>query len=474
MVREARPGQAIGGRYRLDEVLAAGGFGRVWRAWDQLLQVTVAVKEVLLHPALPPAMRAQFLERAEREARNAARLRDHPHIVTVHDVVIDGDVPWIVMQFVVGHSLEDHVKRYGPLSVNETARLAKALLKALGAAHEAGIIHRDVKPANVMMADNGSILLTDFGIAVARDDRSLTAPGTFIGTMNYLAPERARGLDGQGPSDLFSLGATLYYALERVPPFHRDTTDETLSAIIAEDPPAPERAGRLEPLIMALMRKAPDRRPSVADAFRLLDRSKAAGKSGTSGKNTNPGKTAKTKRLTVPASAHPPAKKPKPAKPPAKKSESAKEPRPAKPVPKSTGPAKPAAKTSDTPKQQTTPQEGSNDSSGWIVALCIAAVVAVLLYHGDRGFSVWATERLNLSSTVSSAQAGDCIHYIKRKDTWVKASCWSAATEYKVMTRGIALTRGAALTRVSSTARCNAAWTEVEINVWYFCVTAKK
>ncbi|MCO5972558.1 serine/threonine-protein kinase [Actinoallomurus soli] len=460
MVREAQPGQAIGGRYRLDEVLAAGGFGRVWRAWDQLLQVTVAVKEVLLHPALPPAMRAQFLERAEREARNAAKLRDHPHIVTVHDVVIDGDAPWIVMQFVVGHSLEDHVKRYGPLSVNETARLAKALLKALGAAHEAGIIHRDVKPANVMMADNGSILLTDFGIAVARNDRSLTAPGTFVGTMNYLAPERARGLDGQAPSDLFSLGATLYYALERVPPFHRDTTDETLSAIIAEDPPAPERAGRLEPLIMALMRKTPDRRPSVADAFRLLDRSKAAGKSGTSGKNTNGGKTAKTKRLTVPAPARPPAKKPKSAKPPVK------EPGPAKPLPKSsTGPAK----TSDTPKPQTAPQEqeGSNDSTGWIVALCVAAVVAVLLYHSDRGFSVWATERLNLSSSISSAKAGDCIHYIKRKSTWVKASCWSAATEYKVMTRGIGLSR------VSSTSRCDPAWTEVDINVWFFCVTAK-
>ncbi|WP_149256940.1 serine/threonine-protein kinase [Actinomadura sp. K4S16] len=197
IAERARAGRLLGGRYRLAESLGSGGFGQVWKANDETLGVPVAVKGMRLPPGTD-AEQGERLARAEREARNAARLRDHPNIVTVHDVVVDGGVPWIVMRLVTGRSLEQRLREEGPLQVEEAARVATSLLNALGAAHAAGILHRDVKPANVMLADNGGVLLTDFGIAVHQADTALTATGLIIGSSEYLAPERADGATRRG------------------------------------------------------------------------------------------------------------------------------------------------------------------------------------------------------------------------------------------------------------------------------------
>ncbi|MDT0443045.1 protein kinase domain-containing protein [Streptomyces johnsoniae] len=265
------PGKLIGGRYELTEPIGSGGFGKVWKARDQRLQTDVAVKGLLLPLSASPTEREERLKRAEREVLNAARLRDHPNIVSVHDVVVEDEIPWMVMQLVVGRALNARVRESGPLSVREATDVARALLKALDAAHRAGIVHRDIKPANVMLADNGEILLTDFGIATHDTDVSLTVTGSVVGSAPYMAPERVHGEKGQAPSDLFSLGVTLHEAVEGASPFDRDSTPASLHAVAYEDPPSPQRAGTLTPLITRLLAKAPEDRPTVAEALALLD-----------------------------------------------------------------------------------------------------------------------------------------------------------------------------------------------------------
>ncbi|MFI0717581.1 serine/threonine-protein kinase [Streptomyces sp. NPDC021224] len=278
MAQETQPGTVVGGRFRLDEALARGGFGIVWRARDLHLGLDVAVKELYLPPATSPKEHADRLARAEREPRNAARLRDHPNIVAVHDVVFDDDKPWMIMRLVSGHSLLEHLAEHGPLSEAEATRAARNLLAALLAAHREEVVHRDVKPANVMVAENGDYLLTDFGIAIHASDTSLTTTGGFVGSLEYVAPERANGIDDRPVSDLFSLGATLYQAVEGVSPFRRDSQTATLTAVLIEQPEPPRRAGALEPLITALLEKDPDARPTAEQALALLDAPpKAAG-----------------------------------------------------------------------------------------------------------------------------------------------------------------------------------------------------
>ncbi|MBO1337223.1 serine/threonine-protein kinase [Streptomyces sp. VRA16 Mangrove soil] len=324
-MRETQPGTVVGGRFRLDEVLARGGFGIVWKARDLELKVGVAVKEVYLPPATSPEEHADRLARARREARNAAALRDEPYIVAVHDMVTEDDRPWMVMRLVEGHSLERHLADRGPLPAQEATRAARCLLKALAAAHTAGIVHRDVKPANVMVADGGDFLLTDFGIAVHSTDTSLTSTGMLIGSLEYVAPERAGGGEDRPAGDLFSLGATLYQAVEGVSPFRRAHPTATLTALLTEPAPEPEHAGRLAPLITGLLEKDPDRRPTVEEALRLLDA-------------PPPSTRTITEPATVPTPR--PAKK-TPAKPP-KTSDEAK-------TPKTSDTAK-TPKTSDTAK----------------------------------------------------------------------------------------------------------------------------
>ncbi|WHT17390.1 serine/threonine-protein kinase [Crossiella sp. CA-258035] len=268
---EARTGRLVGGRYRLAERLAAGGFGRVWRAYDETLRVPVAVKEVWLPPALSQEQHAERLTRAEREARNAAALREHPNIVPVHDIVIEDDKPWLVMRLVAGRSLGERIKERRRLPVAEVREVATALLAALEAVHAARITHRDVKPANVMLAEGGEVLLTDFGIAVHEADPQVTESGMIIGTLEYLSPERAAGQAGAAPSDLFSLGVTLYRAVEGVSPFRREPPRSTLDAIRFEEPPPMRHAGELAPLITRLLTKDPVQRPSATEARQLLD-----------------------------------------------------------------------------------------------------------------------------------------------------------------------------------------------------------
>ncbi|MFD8781258.1 serine/threonine-protein kinase [Kitasatospora sp. NPDC059599] len=262
--------RTIADRYRLIQPIAAGGFGRVWRAHDEKLRADVVVKEVILPPTADPEEQARRLSYAEREARNAARLRHHAGIVPVYDVVTADGRPWIVMELIDGSSLEERLNTKGPISVTRTAEIAATLLKALDVSHSADVVHRDVKPANILLAADGRVLLTDFGIATHQIDTQLTTDGSVIGSLEYIAPERLNGVRGTPASDLFSLGVTLYRAVEGVSPFLRESPAATLAAVVQEDPPPLRRAGRLAPLIQALLSKDPDARPTVAEARALL------------------------------------------------------------------------------------------------------------------------------------------------------------------------------------------------------------
>ncbi|MFE3878883.1 serine/threonine-protein kinase [Kitasatospora sp. NPDC059146] len=271
MAHEASPGQLVGGKYRLVSSLGSGGFGRVWKAHDEHLDVDIAIKEIWLPPAQFEEEYNERLKRAAREARSAAKLRDHPNIVTVHEVVVDAGRPWIVMQLVNGCSLDEHVRRRGPLPRDTALKVARALLEALDAAHRAGIFHRDVKPANVMMASDGRILLTDFGIARHENDTVLTASGTVIGSPEYMAPERIRGRADMPVSDLFSLGATLFHAIEGISPFRRETSMASMSAVLMDEPPPLVKArDPLRTVVRLLLEKKPEQRLGISTALVFL------------------------------------------------------------------------------------------------------------------------------------------------------------------------------------------------------------
>ena len=260
----------LGGRYRLDRMLGRGGMGTVWHAVDEVLSRSVAVKEVITPPGLDDEARAVMHERMLREARAAARL-SHPGIVTVHDVVEEDGVPWIVMEFVQARTLQDVVDAEGPLPVPRVAEIGRQLLGALRAAHTAGILHRDVKPANVMLSDDRAIL-TDFGIAQMEGDVSLTQTGIVMGSPSYLSPERAQGLKPGTPSDLWALGATLFTAVEGYAAFERPEVLSTLAAVMMEPVPQLQRGLPLGAVISGLLEKDPDTRLNAAAAAELLHR----------------------------------------------------------------------------------------------------------------------------------------------------------------------------------------------------------
>ncbi|MER5427318.1 serine/threonine-protein kinase [Streptosporangium roseum] len=258
-----QPLPVLAGRYRALGQLGAGGMGVVWRAQDELLHREVAIKEVRLGPGLPEAQRAEMRERTLREARAAARL-GHPSIVAVHDVIAQDGRPWIVMDLVRGRSLAQVIRQDGPLPAERVAAIGLAVLDALALAHSRGIMHRDVKPANIMLAHDGGVLLTDFGIATLEGDVQLTSPDALVGSPGYMAPERLRGT-GDGPAaDLWSLGATLYAAAEGQSPFQRSVPVATLGAVLTEETPFPSRAGGLAPVLLAMLVKDPRDRPGVA------------------------------------------------------------------------------------------------------------------------------------------------------------------------------------------------------------------
>ncbi|TYB52234.1 protein kinase [Nonomuraea sp. PA05] len=264
----------IDGRFELVERLGGGGMGLVWRAWDVALHREVALKEV--RPPDPsmeehdPTLARELRSRVLREARALARL-NHPHVATIHHIVDPGEqgYPWIVMELVTGGSLQDHLQR-GPLPVREAARLGREVLSGLRAAHAVGIQHRDVKPANVLLREDGRSVLTDFGIAAMRESTSLTATGSFIGSPEYMAPERINGVEGDPASDFWSLGMLLYVAVEGRHPLRRSTTLATLAAVLNQDVPPAERAGALGPVLGALLVRDPGARPDPETLERML------------------------------------------------------------------------------------------------------------------------------------------------------------------------------------------------------------
>ncbi|MET7569391.1 protein kinase [Streptomyces sp. NPDC005492] len=275
-------GRVIAGRYLLLNKLGSGGMGHVWLAHDQRLACEVALKEIVFsNPAYADAEREARVARAQAEARHAAGLRGHPHVVTVHDVLEHDGLPWIVMEYVANAvDLRELVGRQGPLAPAECARIGLAVLDALTAGHERGVMHRDVKPANILLAPDrtGSpyarVLLTDYGISVQPDagETRYTLTSVLVGTAGYLAPERATGGPPTAAADLFSLGCTLYHAVEGHGPFARESPLAEVTAVVMEDPLPPAHAGALAPVLHAMLEKDPLRRIPAAEAEVALSR----------------------------------------------------------------------------------------------------------------------------------------------------------------------------------------------------------
>ncbi len=263
MAAECAADQLLGGRYALVEVLGHGASGVVWRARDQLLHRDVAVKEIRFPVVAGRGAQADLREAILREARAAARL-NHPGAVTVYDVVEDDGRPLIVMELVDAPTLAELVERSGPLPPAEVAAIGAELLDALDAGHAAGIVHRDVKPGNVMVDESsGRVRLADFGVASVLDDARITSGGAMVGSPAYMAPEQVTGEEIGRPADMWALGATLYFAVEGRPPYDKGTAVPTMMAIVREPPRPPVRAGTLGPLLEALLDKDPAARPTA-------------------------------------------------------------------------------------------------------------------------------------------------------------------------------------------------------------------
>ncbi|QIJ61822.1 serine/threonine-protein kinase [Streptomyces sp. JB150] len=249
--------------------LGEGGMGTVWRARDEVLHREVAVKEVRAPAGLAASDVERMYARLEREAWAAARVANR-NVVTVYDVATEEGRPWIVMELVRGISLAELLEAEGPIAPRRAARIGAEVLSALRAAHAAGVLHRDVKPANVLLSNDGRVVLTDFGIAMVEGSSALTMTGEVVGSPEFLAPERALGRTPGPESDLWSLGVLLYAAVEGSSPFRQDTPLSTLRAIVDEELPPPRRAGPLGPVIEGLLRKDPAQRLSAERAEREL------------------------------------------------------------------------------------------------------------------------------------------------------------------------------------------------------------
>ncbi|MGW8728215.1 serine/threonine-protein kinase [Streptomyces sp. NPDC055808] len=259
----------IAGRYRLLSSLGRGGMGIVWRARDEVLGREVAVKEVRAPASLDSPEVVRLYARLEREAWAAARV-SHRNVVTVYDVATDEGRPWIVMELVRGLALSDVLDAEGPMLPQRVARIGAEVLAALRAAHDAGVLHRDVKPANVLLANDGRVVLTDFGIATVAGSQTLTMTGEVVGSPEFLAPERALGRTPGPASDLWSLGVLLYAAVEGNSPFRQDTPLSTLRAVVDDPLEPPLRAGPLTPVIEGLLRKEPGERLPAEEAEHQL------------------------------------------------------------------------------------------------------------------------------------------------------------------------------------------------------------
>ncbi|MER6256428.1 serine/threonine-protein kinase [Streptomyces sp. NPDC001584] len=269
MSDQSNSDRVISGRYRLLEPIGRGGMGIVWRARDEVLAREVAVKEVRAPAGLEPAELERLYRRLEREAWAAARV-SHRGVVTVYDVASEGGRPWIVMELVRGLSLADVLEAEGPMTPQRAAHIGEQVLAALRSAHDSGVLHRDVKPGNVLIANDGRVVLGDFGIATLEGSSAITMTGEVVGSPEFLAPERALGRDPGPASDLWALGVMLYAAVEGVSPFRQATALDTLRAVVDAELPPPHRAGALEPVLEGLLRKDPAERLPAAEAARML------------------------------------------------------------------------------------------------------------------------------------------------------------------------------------------------------------
>ncbi|MFE6481969.1 protein kinase [Streptomyces sp. NPDC057757] len=267
--RQDKSERLLAGRYRLGDVLGRGGMGTVWRAEDETLGRTVAVKELRFPTSIDEDEKRRLITRTLREAKAIARIRNNS-AVTVFDVVDEDNRPWIVMELVEGKSLAEVIREDGVLTPKRAAEVGLAILDVLRSAHREGILHRDVKPSNVLIAEDGRVVLTDFGIAQVEGDPSITSTGMLVGAPSYISPERARGHKPGPAADLWSLGGLLYAAVEGVPPYDKGSAIATLTAVMTEPVEQPKNAGPLENVIYGLLAKDPDQRLDVAGARAML------------------------------------------------------------------------------------------------------------------------------------------------------------------------------------------------------------
>lgn len=259
-------GQLLAEHYRLVERIGSGGTGVVWRAVDERLQRSVAVKQIHIKPSLPEAERDVLRQRATREARNAARFQ-HPNAIVVFDITDHGGDPCLVMEYLESRSLAVVLSSQGPLPLSQVARIGEQVASALIAAHQAGIVHRDVKPGNVLLDEQGTVKITDFGISRAAGDVTLTETGLICGTAAYLAPEVARGADPSPAADVFSLGATLFHALEGEPPYGTGANPlAVLYAAANGKVSEPHNAGAATDFLLQLLCPRPEDRPTMRAA----------------------------------------------------------------------------------------------------------------------------------------------------------------------------------------------------------------
>ncbi|MFE4450460.1 protein kinase [Streptomyces sp. NPDC056796] len=265
-----KDGRLLAGRYRLGEVLGRGGMGTVWRAADETLGRTVAVKELRFPSSIDDDEKRRLITRTLREAKAIARIRN-TSAVTVYDVVDEDDRPWIVMELIEGKSLAEVIREDGTLTPRRAAEVGLAILDVLRSAHREGILHRDVKPSNVLISEDGRVVLTDFGIAQVEGDPSVTSTGMLVGAPSYISPERARGHKPGPPADLWSLGGLLYASVEGRPPYDKGSAIATLTAVMTEPVETPVNAGPLEEVIYGLLARDPEQRLDDAGARVLLN-----------------------------------------------------------------------------------------------------------------------------------------------------------------------------------------------------------
>ncbi len=376
----AAPGALIADRYRLVREIGAGGMGVVWEARDERLARSVAVKQLRTQRGVTDAEGEVNVQRAMREARITARLQ-HPYAVSVFDVVEHEDMPCIVMELVPSVPLSEAVRELGTLSPPEAARVGSQVAGALAAAHALGIVHRDVKPGNVLIGDDGTARICDFGISRSFGDTTLTVTGMITGTPAYLAPESARGEESTSASDVYSLGATLYAAVEGVPPAGTEgNAIAVLYRVAAGELRPPERAGPLGPLLMAMMSADPANRPSMAEAATQLSALAAGGAAPLP--RAQPGAVDQTLRMPAPEPTPSPTSAPTPSLQPVEQADIATrpvQPAAARRIPAPSPVPTPAAPTPAAPRPAAPTSSAARTGQKRRPALLAAAVILAML-----------------------------------------------------------------------------------------------